>query len=128
MNTQKKKILIIDDNADITKVLTYGLTAVGYEVQTENDPRHALKATRAFSPDLILLDMDMPKMDGGEVLERLKERKDVCDIPVIFLTGLANKEDEECRRTEMIEKILAKPISITDLARHIEIELSKSSH
>jgi len=78
------KILIVDDDAEITKLLSKFLLAEGYEVAVAADSNGALSATSAFGPDLVLLDIVLGAEDGRDVLRELRL---ISDVPVIFLTG-----------------------------------------
>ena len=84
-----KKILIVDDEEQLVDMLKMRLQANGYEVITAYDGEEGVKKTREFKPDLIVLDIIMPKMAGNEVAAILKEDKELFNIPIIFLTCLA---------------------------------------
>ena len=118
----KKKILLIDDNSHVTQVLSHGLTAVGYETSAENDPTRALQTALAFKPDLVLLDVDMPGMDGGDVMQELRSQREFRETPMIFLTSLATPQDTAAR-DDASETVLSKPITIVELTRQIEMKL-----
>jgi CheY-like chemotaxis protein len=119
MKTSKRRILIVDDEVDLSLVVKTGLEALGYEVRSENEPSRTLQVARSFKPDLIVLDVCMPGKDGGDVAQELSDQKDVADIPIVFLTSLLSKNDA-ARSKEQGETILAKPISIAELAQCIE--------
>jgi len=90
-----KKILIVDDEQDTLSVLGKGLTAEGYSIIKADNGGDALDLAKSERPDLIILDILMPGMDGGEVARMLKEVPETEDIPVIFLTGMFPKREEE---------------------------------
>lgn len=91
---QKKKILIVDDEADLTMLVKLNLEKTGrYEVRTENRALKALAAGREFKPDLVLLDVMMPDLDGGDVLAQFKDDANLKSVPVVFLTATVLKED-----------------------------------
>ena len=90
----KKKILIIDDEKDLLSVLAKELRAEEYSVITASNGGDAIVSAESEHPDLIILDLLMPDVDGAEVSVRLKENVETKDIPVIFLTGLYLKEEE----------------------------------
>ena len=83
-----KKILIVDDEKDVLLVLEKQLTIAEYDVITANNGKHALLLAASQQPDLIVLDIQMPDMNGGEIAFRLKENSTTTDIPVVFLTCL----------------------------------------
>jgi len=89
----KKKVLIIDDNADFLKLLRFRLEASGYFVISAYDGDGGLKQAKKDKPDLILLDVMMPKMDGYAVMRLLKEDKMTKDIPIVMLTCLEKTKD-----------------------------------
>ena len=90
----KKKILIVDDEKDISLMLKKRLTAEGYSVITANDGCAALTLAKSHLPDLIILDIVMPGMEGNEVAEKLKEHFLTKSIPVIFLTAILRKTED----------------------------------
>lgn len=124
MNT-KKRILLVDDNENITRAVSFSLQAIGYDTLTNNDSRRAVQMAKTYRPDLAILDIDMPIMDGGDVMRQMRSDADICDIPIIFLTGLATANDVQKRKPNMTEIILPKPISIHELSREIEKMLMK---
>ncbi|MCC7543071.1 MAG: response regulator [Deltaproteobacteria bacterium] len=87
-------ILVVDDTVENLRVLAAMLTEQGYEARPLTNGRQALKAVEHDPPDLVLLDIQMPEMDGYEVCRRLKEQETSRDIPVIFLTALTDTEDK----------------------------------
>ncbi len=88
-------ILIIEDEPTLQKTLTDALGQEGYEVKNALDGEEGLKAARETKPDLILLDLILPKMDGFEVLDELKKAEATKAIPVIVLTNLESTQDIE---------------------------------
>jgi type IV pilus assembly protein PilB len=84
-------ILIVEDNADYRKVLRYLFTTHGYSVTTAGDGVEGLDAARKQVPDLALLDFEMPRMNGYELLMELRRRDETRKIPVVFLSGAANR-------------------------------------
>jgi len=90
-----KKILIVDDEQDTLSVLGKGLTAEGYSIIKADNGGDVLDLAKSERPDLIILDILMPGMDGGEVARMLKEVPETKDIPIIFLTGMFPKREEE---------------------------------
>ena len=113
----KKKILIIDDEIDFTRIAKLNLEETGrYEVRTENRGSRGVTAAKEFKPGLILLDIMMPVVDGGEVCFLLNSDEETKNIPVVFLTALINKK--EARKKDNIIKghpFIAKPVSVDEL-------------
>ena len=92
--TKSGKILVIDDEAEITEIIETFLKDAGYQVLVENSSVMGIERAKSFRPDLILLDIMMPFMDGYEVCDELKKNKETENIPVIFLTGKDARSDE----------------------------------
>ena len=90
-----KKILLVDDEPDILKVVIFRLKACSYEVMTASDGIKALEAVEKEKPSLIMLDVNMPVMDGIQTLEKLKSNGETKDIPVIMLTAKTQSQDIE---------------------------------
>lgn len=123
-----KKILVVDDEAGFARLLKLNLEGTGkFEVQTENKGSQALNTARSFKPDLILLDIIMPDMDGSEVANRLKDDPVTRNVPVLFLTALVkNKEVATTSGTIGGHIFLAKPITTHELVQSIDRALSES--
>lgn len=124
---EKKKILVIDDEADFTKLIKLNLERTGqYEVKTENKGLLGLAAAKKFNPDLILLDVMMPDVDGGDVFYQLENDNETKGIPVLFLTAVAKKEEVEMGRGIIGgHTFIAKPVSARELISYIEKKLEK---
>jgi len=90
-----RRILIVDDEEDLLKVLEKRLIGEGCEVITARNGLEGVAKAKKELPDLIILDIVMPEMNGWEVAQLLKETNKTRDIPIIFLTCLYNKEDEK---------------------------------
>src|SRR5256886_7511443 len=91
---KKKRILIIDDEASFTRLLNLNLGCTGkYAVRAENNPPEGLEAVREFHPDLILLDVMMPQMDGGTLAAQLQSDSRFRQIPIVFLTAAVRKDE-----------------------------------
>jgi len=90
-----KKILIVEDDNFMQKSLSFTLKEEGYEIIVASDGEVAILKLEKEKPDLILLDIILPKIDGFEVLEKLKDKKATKDIPVIILSNLGQKDDVE---------------------------------
>ena len=118
----KKKVLLVDDEESLTKLIKLNLEATGqFEVSIENRGTEAVKAAKVFKPDVILLDVVMPDMEGSEVAQRLKEDPALRSIPIIFLTATVTAE-EVSQSGGMIggEAFLAKPVNVQQLVDAIE--------
>ncbi len=117
----KKKILIVDDEKDALFILNKELAGRGYSVISADNGWDALNLAKSQYPDLIILDIWMPGMDGAEVVEKLREDPITKNIPVIFLTCLIRKREEEEQGGVIAGRVLiAKPYNIEGLSTEIE--------
>lgn len=118
-------ILVVDDNPANLKLLRMLLVGESYDVRTAGDAGEALAILQQFRPRLILMDLQMPGMDGFELTRRLKADVATRDIVIIALTAYAMKGDEERARAAGCDAYVSKPIdtrSFPDLvARHIAV-------
>jgi two-component system, OmpR family, response regulator len=94
MKTEKKRILVVDDQPHNTRLLKLHLEGTNdYVVREENDARAALSAAEEFEPDLILLDVMMPGVDGGELAARFQASPKLKTVPIVFLPAAVTKEE-----------------------------------
>ena len=115
-----KKVLIIDDSEVLRRITAFNLKKIGYEIQEAVDGVDGLEKIKNFQPDLILLDIMMPRMDGFTVLKRMGEDPTMKEIPVIVLTAKGGEEDEkEALRLGAI-KVLTKPFSPKQLLETVK--------
>jgi CheY-like chemotaxis protein len=119
---RKKRILIVDDEVATTRLLKFGLEKTGfYEVREENNGANALSTTRAFKPDLIVMDVCMPTVAGGDVAAQIAADPILKHIPIVFLTSMVS--EEEAGDKPLLSggyHFLAKPINLRKLVRYIE--------
>jgi CheY-like chemotaxis protein len=125
----KTRILVVDDEPDFTHLLKVTLEAEGYyEVREENDAAAALSAAREFGPDLVVLDIMMPEMDGDEVAARLRNDPFLRDVPVIFMTALVSRQEApEGTCQSGGQTFLPKDTPVDKLVECIEQKLQKSA-
>ncbi|MBI5873005.1 MAG: response regulator [Candidatus Omnitrophica bacterium] len=109
MTAQKKSILIIDDEVGLRNLLKFRLVSFGFDVLVAEDGYAGIELAKNRMPDLIILDIMMPYFNGIEVCKKLKSDYKTKDIPVVFLTVLAQKEDMEMGREAGAEFFLTKP-------------------
>ena len=111
-----KKILIVDDEKDILFVLENRLAMAGFDVVSADSGLLALPMAKSQQPDLIILDLQMPKMDGTETARRLKADPATRDIPILFLTCLLSSEESSQREHSCGEDlVLAKSMDTAEL-------------
>ena len=115
-----KKILIVDDNQDSRKLAGKKLKNVGYQMIEAADGEDALEKAVAENPDLILMDISIPKIDGYEVTRRLKSQVSFKNTPIIALTAHAMKGDKEKAMESGCEGYISKPIDIHELPNQIK--------
>ncbi|MFH1753091.1 MAG: response regulator [Candidatus Omnitrophota bacterium] len=117
----KKKILVVDDETALTDMLKMNLEMVGeFEVRTENKATNVITAAREFRPNIILLDVMMPDMDGGEVASQVRGDSGLKDTPILFRTAALTKEEAEIQNHKVGGyPFLAKPVMLEDLVIYI---------
>jgi two-component system cell cycle response regulator DivK len=122
-----QKILVVEDNQDNRELVVKVLKINGYHVIEAVDGQDAIEKTKAENPDLILMDLFIPKIDGYEVTRRLKRDKDLKSIPIIALTAHAMKGDMEVALAAGCDGYIPKPIDIRELPKQIEHFLKGNS-
>jgi len=120
-----KTLLVVDDNEDMRSVLAYQLTARGYQVIMATNGQEGIDKALAEKPDLILLDILMPVMDGTEAAAQLKEDPRTKNIPILFLTSLVQGENVIRAEEAKDQFTLPKSISMEKLVYEIELALSR---
>ncbi len=115
-----KKILAVDDERAIVRLVQVNLERQGYEVVTAFDGKEALEKVEAENPDLIVLDVMMPYMDGFEVLQNLKKNQMTRDIPVIMLTAKAQDADVFRGWQSGVDCYLTKPFNPMELTAFVK--------
>src|SRR5256885_2584872 len=116
LNMSGEPILIVDDNATNMKLVRILLASEGYDVRTAADAEEALNVLKEFSPRLILMDIQLPGIDGLELTRRLKADPATADVLIVALTAYAMKGDEEKARAAGCDGYLVKPIDTRTLA------------
>ncbi len=115
-----KKILVVDDERDLVETITFRLEAAGYEVSSAFDGQEGLEKAREIKPDLILLDVMMPKMDGYQVCRMLKFDDDYKNIPIIMLTARGQEQDKKTGGDVGADDYITKPFDSKDLLARIQ--------
>jgi DNA-binding response OmpR family regulator len=114
--TERAQLLIVEDDANLAEALTLYLTAAGYDVVTATDGRDGLQKLYVQRPDLVVLDIMLPKLDGWEVCSRIRE---VSDVPIIMLTA-RGQEAEKVRGLQLgADDYVSKPFSLRELEARI---------
>jgi DNA-binding response OmpR family regulator len=121
--TKSAKILVIDDEPEITDIIETFLENAGYEVKSENSSVIGIERAKTFLPDLVLLDIMMPFMDGYEVCKELKKDEGTSKIPVVFLTGKDARSDEGKSFQAGGDLFVKKPFSCERLLEIVKVVL-----
>jgi CheY-like chemotaxis protein len=121
----KKRILIVDDNETNLKLFSQLLLFPNYELQTVTTAALARVAVASFKPDLILLDVQLPDMDGLTLARLLKADETTRSIPIVAVTAYAMKGDEERARASGVDGYLTKPVERHEFRRIVAEYLSK---
>lgn len=121
----KKRIFIVDDESGFTRLLKLTLERTGrYLVQEENDGTKAWLAAREFKPDLIFLDIVMPKIDGGDVAQQIRSDPSLAHVPIVFLTAIVSKTESKNEIGGF--PFIAKPVSLDAIIHCISEHLGES--
>jgi two-component system alkaline phosphatase synthesis response regulator PhoP len=118
-STGPSRILIADDNQQNCELLEAYLSGEGYLIDFSNDGEATLKQVEREQPDLILLDIMMPRMSGYEVCARLKKAEATCDIPIIMVTALNESGDIEKAVNAGADDFLSKPVNKLELTTRV---------
>jgi CheY-like chemotaxis protein len=122
----KKRILIVDDEAGFTRLLKLTLERTGrFVVWEQNDPTRAQETARLFRPDVVLLDIMMPHLDGGEVAARFRGDPLLRDAAIIFLTAIVRRGEEGSLSEVDGSPFLAKPVGLDELTTAIDRVLAR---
>jgi len=123
----RKRILLVDDNQDILQVISRRLQSWGYETFTADSGEEGLRIAEEQRPDLIILDIMMPKMKGRDVCARLKANPKTQQIPVIFLTALGLADHVKAGMDVGAEDYIVKPFQPSELKERITVCLARHS-
>jgi two-component system cell cycle response regulator DivK len=114
------KILVVEDNALNIKLFCDLLAAHGHEPQAVLDSRMALDAARAFKPDLVITDIQLPHITGLELMALIRKDEDLHDVPIMAVTAYAGVGDDERIRAAGAQAYVSKPISVMRFAETVE--------
>lgn len=121
----KQTILVVDDEQDLLDLIEYNLKKEGFDVLKAEDGKEGIEVAREHSPDLILLDIMMPKMDGLEAVEVIRDDDELGRIPIIFLTARGDEKTEVEGLNKGGDDYITKPISTTKLISRIKAVLRR---
>lgn len=117
---EKKKILVVDDEPDVTDLVAYHLKAKGFHVETLNDATASISKARAYNPDLAILDIMMPDLSGIQVCRILRADPKLARVPIVFLTAKAEPHDRIEGLESGADDYLSKPFSPKELVLRVE--------
>jgi DNA-binding response OmpR family regulator len=107
----RKKLLIVEDNTELLELMRLGFKQAGFSVCTAANGLEALKKARSYSPDLVLLDLVLPELDGFAVCEALRRRAETSVTPIIMLTGLTSEFTRYAGLESGADEYVTKPVS-----------------
>jgi CheY-like chemotaxis protein len=121
------KILLVDDHRENLELLARHLKSLGWEVSLASNGREALAKVKTSKPNIIVLDMIMPEMDGFEVARFLKDNPDYCDIPILAATALSRPGDRDRCLAAGCNDYVTKPFTSQDLEKRLSSLLPASN-
>jgi two-component system cell cycle response regulator DivK len=119
------KILIVEDNALNIKLFCDLLAAHGHEPEAVTDSRNALERARAFSPDLVITDIQLPHVSGLDLIRMIRKDDKLADTPIMAVTAYSARGDEERIRAAGAQAYVSKPISVAKFAQTVDELLGK---
>lgn len=125
--TPRARVLVVDDEPDLIRILEFGLRAAGYQVEIAVDGQEGLKKAREIRPDIILLDLMLPKLDGYKVCRLLKFDERYRHIPIIILSARTQEGDQALAKEMGANRFVTKPYEFGEILAHIEALLKASS-
>ncbi len=117
------RVLIVDDKASNRELLRTGLEYAGHEIREAEDGAESLIVMRDWRPDLVLMDIQMPGLDGYAVLEQVLADVDLCRIPMIAVTAYAMQGDSQKGRQAGFREYLTKPVTLRQLLAAVDRQL-----
>ncbi|MEH0153985.1 response regulator transcription factor [Limibacter armeniacum] len=127
MSNENYKVLVVDDEPDIVEILTYNLSKEGYQVASANDGKSAVNKAKEWKPDLILMDIMMPGMDGVEACRQIKDVYKLSETHVIFLTARSEEYSEVAAFEVGGDDYITKPIKPRALMKRIDAIFRRKS-
>ncbi|MBI5239657.1 MAG: response regulator [Elusimicrobia bacterium] len=125
MTAPLPRLLVVDDNTDLLEFFQLAIAREGFEVSVAEDGAKALGMLSSFKPDIILLDLMMPVLDGFQFIDRLKAER-ILDIPVVIMTGYWEEgRERQLRQEPMVAEFLRKPVKLNELLPLLRAVLAK---
>jgi len=126
MKESGQRILVVDDEADVTELIAYRLKREGYRVEVVNDPLQIMGKARDFHPDLLILDVMMPDLDGIKICRMIRADQKLKAVPIIFLSARGEVEDRIRGLESGADDYLPKPFDTKELALRVGLLLKRS--
>ncbi len=126
-DSPRARVLVVDDEPDLIRILEFGLKAAGYDVDIASDGQDGLKKAREMRPDIILLDLMLPKLDGYKVCRLLKFDERYRHIPIIILSARTQEGDQTLAKEMGANLFITKPYEFGEILGHIEALLKTPS-
>ena len=123
MSNERPRILIVDDEADLVAVLRFGLEAAGFDVISAGDGEEGLRRARQDHPDLMVLDLMLPKIDGYKVCRTLKFDERYRNLPILILSARSGEQDRQLALSMGADAFVTKPYDMRDLVTRIRARL-----
>ena len=120
------RVLVVDDEPDLVRILQFGLQSAGYVVESASDGQEGLKKAREVKPDIILLDLMLPKLDGYKICRLLKFDERFKHIPIIILSARTQEGDQTLALEMGANRFVTKPYNFSEILTHVE-ELLKAA-
>ncbi len=121
---QKKRILVVDDHSDIREMMKFAIQDLGYDVMEASGPYEAIDKAEAYRPDLILMDIGMPLMDGLSATNMIKQNASLKETPIVVVTAYRDIKNQAVKAG--CADVLYKPIDFEDLKRIIDRQIGAS--
>jgi len=123
----RKKILVVDDEPDVADLVAYHLKSKGFSVETVNDPNRSIGIARTFLPDLVILDVMMPELNGIQICRMLRADPKLQAVPVIFLTAKVEENDRIQGLETGADDYICKPFSKKELVLRVQTILRRTA-
>ena len=127
MDYSNSKILVVDDEEDVTDLVSYHLEAEGFKVETINDPSQIISVGRDFKPNLFILDVMMPGINGIQICRMIRADSKLKNTPVVFLTAKTEEEDRILGLETGGDDYICKPFNIKELQLRVKAVLKRST-
>ena len=122
---EKHKVLVVDDEPDFLKIISYRLEKADYEVITASDGKGCIEQIKKFSPDIIIMDIMMPELDGIATVLKLKSLKEASSIPIIVCTAVKEADDEIVAQNLGVADYIRKSPQAEDLTEDLIAKIER---